>query len=592
MRRERSKIDLQGFKKVFPKLLALAREEWRGLGVGMIALALASGLNLFFPSIIRSFLKGELGLTLEKDLFLATCFLISLFALQAVCFYVRHLAFTSAGMRIVYKLRERLFGAILKREVEFFDNSQSADLLSRLTADCQLVQSAASVNVSVFLRYTIQVLGGLVLMALISLKLTLVIAVSVPCLVLATRFWGGKLQAASREMQTELGRAGVIAGERFSGIRIVKIFSNPDQEILRYRQMLTRALEVALRRTKIAAEFSSSMVFVIYSTIAGVFYYGATLVISKELQIGDLAAFLLYCAIVSASFGFLVGVIDEIFLAVGGASRVFEIIESSPKGDYGDKGADQFSNVAAQVEFQDVIFRYNSSTSEVEQPLALDKVSFVIPKGTTVAVVGPSGSGKTTLMSLVARFYQPLSGQILYSGLPTNEIAQGAIEDELSIVTQAPILFSTSIKENIRYARPTASDGEVEAAALKANLAELIKKLPEGLDSEVGDQGLKLSGGERQRVSIARAILKDPKLLLLDEATSALDSYNEHLVQEALDELMKGRTTLVVAHRLSTIQHATQILVMQNGKIMERGSHEQLMSQSGLYANLVRYQLL
>ena len=538
MRKERSKIDIQGFKRVFPKLLSLAQEEWRGLAIGMVALALASGLNLVFPAIIRSFLKGELGLTLERDLLFGTCILILLFGIQAICFYVRHLTFTSAGMRVVYRLRERLFGAILRREVEFFDNNQSADLLSRLTADCQLVQGAVSVNISVFIRYAIQVLGGLVLMALISLKLTLVIAISVPCLVLATRFWGGKLQAASREMQAALGRSGVLAGERFSGIRIVKIFSNPTQEVYRYRQMLEKALDAALRRTKIAAEFSSSMVFVIYSTIAVVFYYGATLVISKELQVGDLAAFLLYCAIVSASFGFLVGVIDEIFLAVGGASRVFELIESTPKGSFAQKGAESFSDAAPQVEFRDVTFRYVSLASEIEQPLAVEEISFIIPKGTTVAVVGPSGSGKTTLLSLVARFYEPNAGEIFYSGVAIREIRQEAIEDEVSIVTQTPILFSTSIRENIRYARPGASDSEVEGAAQKANLSELIKKLPQGLDSEVGEQGLKLSGGERQRVSIARAILKNPKLLLLDEATSALDSYNEHLVQEALDLLM------------------------------------------------------
>jgi len=592
MRRERSKIDIHGFKRVFPKLLSLAREEWRGLSIGMVALALASGLNLVFPAIIRSFLKGELGLTLERDLLLGTSILILLFGVQAVCFYVRHLTFSSAGMRVVYRLRERLFEAILKREVEFFDNNQSADLLSRLTADCQLVQSAVSVNISVFIRYAIQVLGGLVLMALISIKLTLVIAISVPCLVLATRFWGGKLQAASKQMQEELGRSGVLAAERFSGIRVVKIFSNPAQEVRSYRELLERALGVALRRTRIAAEFSSSMVFVIYSTIALVFYYGATMVLDKELEVGDLAAFLLYCAIVSASFGFLVGVIDEIFLAVGGASRVFELIESPPKTSVGKKEKEQFRDDSPQVEFKDVSFRYVSSSSEYEQPLALEKVNFAISKGTTVAVVGPSGSGKTTLLSLVARFYEPNEGEIFYCGVATQEICRGAIEEELSIVTQAPILFSTSIKENIRYARPTASDEEILSAAVKANLSELIKKLPQGLDSQVGEQGLKLSGGERQRVSIARAILKNPKLLLLDEATSALDSYNEHLVQEALDQLMEGRTTLVVAHRLSTIQHATQILVMQNGKIMEKGSHEQLMSQAGLYANLVRYQLL
>jgi ABC-type multidrug transport system fused ATPase/permease subunit len=591
-RKERGKIDLQGFKQVFPKLISLAKEEWRGLTVGLIALSAASGLNLLFPAVIRSFLKGELGLSLENDLLLGTGILIALFAVQSICFYVRHLAFTSAGMRIVYRLRERLFAAILEKEVTFFDNNQSADLLSRLTSDCQLVQAAVSVNISVFLRYAIQVIGGLILMALISLKLTLLIAISVPCLVLATRFWGGKLQSASREMQDALGKSGVVAGERFSGIRIVKIFSDPIQETAIYRSLLNRAEDAALRRTKIAAEFSSSMVFVIYSAITLVFYVGAKLVFKNELQIGDLAAFLLYCAIVSASFGFLVGVIDELFLAVGGASRVFELIQRASPADIRTPFTVSYSEEAPLVEFKQVTFRYKGSALAAENPVAVENISLSIPKGKTVAVVGPSGSGKSTLLSLVARFYEPDQGEILYCGASTNQIPVGLVEKDLSIVTQNPILFSTTIKENIRYALPSASDNEIEEAAVKANLSELLTKLPEGLNSEVGEQGIKLSGGERQRVSIARAILKNPKLLLLDEATSALDSYNEHLVQEALDKLMSGRTTLVVAHRLSTIHNADQILVMQNGKIMERGSHDQLMADKGLYANLVQYQLL
>ena len=573
--------------------MSLAKEEWRSLLVGLFALSAASGLNLLFPAIIRKFLKGELGLTLEQDLGEATTILVGLFALQAFCFYVRHLAFTNAGMRVVYRLRERLFAAILKKEVAFFDNTQSADLLSRLTSDCQLVQNAVSIKISVFLRYTLQVLGGLILMTTISVRLTALIAIAVPCLVVATRYWGGRLQRASRRMQEALGESGVVAGERFSGIRIVRIFSSLGREVSLYNQLLSKALSAALERTQIAAQFSSTMVFVIYSTIAGVFYYGAVLVLQHQLDIGDLAAFLLYCAIVSASFGFVVGVIDEIFLAVGGASRVFELLDqNSERADVVSPQLIVFNEEASHLEFRGVNFSYSQTGGIDYLPPALSDISFEVPVGSTYAVVGPSGSGKSTLLSLVAGYYPQTGGEIFFRGISATGLPPGTIESETSIVTQNPVLFSTTIRENIRYARPDASEAEVLEAAEKANLSELLAKLPNGLDAQVGEQGVKLSGGERQRVSIARAILKNPRLLLLDEATSALDSYNEHLVQEALQELMKGRTTLVIAHRLSTIQHADSIMVMQSGRIVERGDHDGLMKLGGLYANLVRYQLL
>ncbi len=585
---ERAKIDPAMFKRVAPQLLRLAKEEWRTLAFGFVALAAAAGINLVFPALIRSFLKGDLGLSIREGLPAATAILITLLGLQAACFYLRHIAFGSAGLRIVFRLRERLFASLLRQEIRFYDDQRSADLITRLTSDCQLVQSAVSVNISVFLRYMIQVTGGLCLMAFISLKLTALIAVGIPLIVLGIRRWGGQLGAASREMQDALSRASVVAAERFAGIRIVRVFSRPADEVRVYASALDGALQAGLRRTRIAALFSSVMVFIIYSCIVLVFFAGATLVMRNELDIGDLAAFLLYCALVSASFGFLAGVIDEFLLAVGGASRVFELLERDPVVTVGPKGSETFQLSAPHIEFHNVGFSYGGDAPK----RALDQVSLSVGRGTTVAIVGPSGAGKTSLLSLITRFYEPTDGEILYAGVPIRELREGALEAEISLVTQDPYIFSGSLAENIRYGRPDASDEDVLRTAETANLAELLQTLPRGLNTELGERGVKLSGGERQRVSIARAILKDPKLLLLDEPTSSLDSHNEHLVQQALQRLMEGRTTLIIAHRLSTVQHASVIFVLKAGRIVEQGSHQSLMEQNGLYASLVRYQLL
>lgn len=585
---ERAKIDVSTFRVVAPKLLSLAREEWRTLSIGMAALAAGSGINLLFPALVRKFLKGEFGLSIENNLSFATAILILLFAIQSLCFYVRTKTFLTAGLRVVYRLRQRLFANLLKQEIRFYDNASSAELLTRLSSDCQLVQNAVSMNISVFLRYAVQVVGGLILMALISLRLTLLIVLGVPLLVLGIRFWGSKLQIAARKVQDALGRASVVAGERLAGIRIVKVFSQTERESEVYSDSLKAAFEAGVVRADVASEFSSVMTFILHSSIALVFFQGVSLVLDKRLDIGDLTAFLLYCAIVSASFGFLVGVVDEFLSAVGGAARVFELLERVPEQKVGTKGAETLNLEAPHLSFEGVSFSYGEG---VLRPV-LNEISFSVNRGQTIAIVGPSGSGKTTLLSLISKFYEPKAGSIKYFGTLLSELKDGVVEGELSVVTQEPILFSSSLAENIRYGRNDATDDEIRAAAEMANLGELLQTLPNGLLTEIGERGTRLSGGERQRVSIARAVLKNPRLLLLDEPTSSLDSHNEHLVQQALQRLMEGRTTIIVAHRLSTVQHADLIIVLQSGRIVESGNHRALMEQSGLYASLVRYQLL
>jgi ATP-binding cassette subfamily B protein len=583
--KQRTTVSFEVVKKVLPKLLLLVVEQRRHLLVGLFALAVGSAVNLLFPALVRLFLNGSLGLSLEQNMVEAALILLALFAIQSFCFYIRHLTFLTAGQCAVAGLRKRLFSQLLSREIAFFDRTKSADLVTRLTSDCQLVQNAVSINISVLLRYSIQVIGGIVLMGLISARLTLIIGLVVPAIVLGIRMWGGSLQRASRKMQDALARMGVVAAERFSGIRIVRVFSTPQREELTFGEVVDEALNSGLQRAKVAARFSSVMVFIVHSTIALIFFVGARMVVTAEMSVGDLAAFLLYCAIVSASFGFLVGVIDDLLSAIGGASRVFELLEGVDPRERSDSSG--FSSDAPLIAFHKVSFSYAG-----EGEANLSEVSFEVAEGETVAVVGPSGSGKTTLLSLICGFYLPISGQVRYRGLQTSSIPFGELEAELSLVTQDPLLFSTSIQENVLYSRPEATVDEVKDALRAANLWEFVESLPEGLNTEIGERGIRLSGGERQRLSIARAVLKNPRLLILDEPTSSLDSHNEKLVQEALGRVMENRTTIIVAHRLSTVQHADRILVLQGGRIIESGKHSTLLDHNGLYASLVRHQLL
>lgn len=577
-----------GMSTVGMRVLGLCRGHTATLLVGFVALALGAGINLLFPYLIRKLLNEELGLELSRDLLSVTLLLVALFGLQALVFYVRHYAFQSVGYRVVSELRTLLYRSIMRQDVEFFDRSRVGDLLSRLSADCQLVQRAVTMNVSVALRYALQVLGGFVLMLVISVRLTLLIMVLLPVITVGAMFWGKRLRVLSRRMQEELSEANVVAEESVGAVRTVRVFAGERYEVGRYDAAVTRSLDAGLERTKVAAMFSSVMVFILHSTIAIVVAYGATLVLRADLSIGDLTSFLFYCVIVAVSFGFLINVWDEFLQAVGAAERIFEIVDSEPKIVAPETPVALPSDGPVSVRFEQVTFAY---PTRPELPVLMD-LSFEIPAGKTLALVGPSGSGKSTIAALLPRFYDPQLGKIRFSGIDVRSLALDELRSRISFVAQQPQVFSVSIEENIRYGRLDATSAEIEEAARAANIHSFIETLPERYATKVGDRGVQLSGGERQRVAIARALLKDPDVLVLDEATSALDSENEHLVQQALQNLMRGRTTLVIAHRLATVQHADIVLVIRDGKIAQSGTHQSLLNEPGLYQTLVQHQLL
>jgi len=571
-----------------PRLLQLTKPHRALLALGLVALILGSGINLLFPFLIREALNGSHGLDISRDLALLTTVLIVLFVIQSVVFYLRHYAFVVVGYRMVQDLRSQLFKAIINQDIAFFDRSRVGDLLSRLASDTQLIQRALTINISVALRYLLQVVGGTILMAIISPRLTLAIILVIPSIIVASSYWGKRLRLLSKKLQSELGEASVVAEEAMSAVRSVRVFAGGNYEAARYDAHLNQALKTGEIRTKFAAFFTSFMVFLIHSSIAFVVWYGGNMVLQKQLTVGDLSGFLLYCVIVAVSIGFLANVWDEFMQAIGASERVFEILDSEATVSSPENPSPINTNAGVSLHFENVSFSYPSrSTVPV-----LNNISFELKPGQTLALVGPSGAGKSTVAALIPRFYDPNSGQIRFCGIPLKELDLDQLRSKISTVSQSTEIFSVSIGENIKYGRTNATQAEIQQAATAANLDDFISGLPSGYDTLVGDKGIQLSGGQKQRLAIARALLKKPEFLILDEATSSLDSENEKLIQEALARLTKGRTTLVIAHRLSTVQHADQVLVLKSGSIIQRGTHQTLLNESGLYQTLVEHQLL
>ncbi len=584
----------KALSRVAPRVIAYAKPYAGMITVGLIGLALGSGINLLFPYLFKKILNNELGISLHENLPWMTAAIIALFALQAFVFYVRHYAFALVGYRIVGDLRQQLFAATLGQDTEFFDRHRTGDLLSRLASDTELVQRSVTMNISAGLRYGLQVVGGIVLMLFISVRLTFVIIFLVPLLVFISVFWARKLRSLSKEVQEHIGQASIVAEEAISSARTVKIFSAEENERRRYSTHVQRAVAAGKERTNIAALFSSSMVFFMHSSIALTFWYGIELVYANTLSVGDLTAFLMYCVIVAASFGFLANVWDEFLQAVGAADRIFEVLDSHPQIVSPQPAAQQNGNGAlpnfysASLSFRNVSFSYPSRPEQT----VLDDVTFEIAEGESVALVGPSGSGKSTIAALILRLYDPFTGIISYGGKPIKQLTLEALRRDISVVTQDPQVFSVSIRENILVGKPDATEQEFEEVCRRAHVTDFVSKFPEKFHTLVGNRGTQLSGGERQRLTIARALIKNPRFLILDEATSSLDAENEHLIQKALEELQLGRTTLVIAHRLSTVRNADRVLVLRAGKLVQTGKHESLMNEPGLYRSLVEHQLL
>ena len=580
------KLNLSAAKQI----VGLVRPYRTAFVGGLAALIVGSAINLAFPAILRYALNSDSLPKILSHPLLACGGLAALFAIQGISFYFRSLVFASIGQRAVADLRARLFNSLLMRPVEFFDLNRSGDLVSRLTADTVQIQDAVSIKLSVLIRYGLQVIVGIGLMLMLSPRMTVSLVIGLPVLVGISMVLGKRLKAVSKAQQKSLGIITTIADEVFSGTRLIKAFSRERSEALRFQSANQSALDLGIQRAGIASFFASFVNFLMNVFLVLVIFYGLTLVQASDLSVGDLTAFLMYAAIVAVSFAFLIGAYTEFVQAVGGSERVFELLQSSndPSKVLQALPPPNLPPLSdpVRVEFNNVAFSY---PSRPDTPV-LRGVSFTLEPGSFTALVGPSGAGKSSIVHLLLGFYPPQSGEILVDGDILSAATIDSVRAKLSYVPQDALLFGISLAENLRFGNPEATTPELEALCQELALGDLIRGLPEGLNTLPGDRAIQLSGGQKQRLALARALTRNPGLLMLDEATSSLDGETEQVIQKFLATRVKGKTMLVVAHRLSTVQHADQILVLDKGVIVQRGTHEVLSAAPGLYRSLVERQ--
>lgn len=568
------------------KILSLAKPEFKTLMVAGFFLAVASACQLAFPQVIRNMVDASLQAKDLARIDQISMLILLVFIVQAIASTIRYYLFTMAGERIVQQLRRNLYSAILRQEIAFFDFNKTGELISRISSDTTILQNAVSVNVSMGLRNLAAAIGGLVLMVYTSPKLALSMLIVIPPVILGAAIFGKKIRTFSRRAQDNLAEASVVAEETISGIRTVRSFAQEQFEQGRYNHSLNVSLLSVKDKVKQISIFIMLASLIGYAAISAVIWYGGRQVISSELSIGDLTQFLIYLMIVAFSVGSLGGLWGDFMSAVGAGKRIFEIMERKTAMDL--QVGIRPETLSGAVEFKNVNFSY-PARPELH---VLENFNLQLKSNQVVALVGPSGSGKTTVAALLTRLYDVDSGDIWFDQHSIKTIEPNWLRNQIGLVSQEPILISSTIEENIKYGNSTASHEDVIRAAKQANAHDFVMSFTEQYKTLVGERGIQLSGGQKQRIAIARAILKNPKILILDEATSALDTESESLVQDALNKLMKDRTTLVIAHRLSTVQNSNLICVLEKGKIVESGQHHDLLNnQNGMYRKLVEGQL-
>ena len=551
---------------------------------GLVFLLFSSLTLLSFPYVAGKLIDTAQGsVWIFSDINHIALLLLGILAIQSVFSFFRVWLFALVSEKAMRDIRLAVYGRLVRLPIPFFDKRRTGELLSRITSDVSLLQDTFSTTLAELFRQLVTLVAGVAFLLFNTPKLTVFMLATFPLLVLIALVFGKFIRRLSKKTQDELAAANVIVEETLQSISTVKSFVGEAYEVNRYGKGLEKVVRVALAAAKYRGAFISFIIFALFGGIVGVMWYGASLVASGEMSVGELVSFVLYTTFIGGSIAGLGDIYSQLQKAIGSSERVVELLAEEEEVGSGA----QMAAIKGTIEFDGVGFHYPTRT-EVE---VLKGVTFKIQSGEKVALVGPSGAGKSTIIHLLLRFYEVATGHIRIDGEPITHWNLASLRNKIGIVPQEVLLFGGSIRENIGYAKPTATEEEIILAAKKANAWQFISQFPEGLDTLVGERGIKLSGGQRQRVAIARAILKDPAILILDEATSSLDAESEALVQEALNELMKGRTTLIIAHRLATIRKVDRIYVLTEGKIVEQGSHQELVQDaSGIYANLVRLQ--
>ena len=570
-------------------LLALApyvaRYRWRA-ALAFVSLTIAAITTLVVPIAVRRMI--DFGFSPEGIAMINSYFsvMIAVVAVLAGASASRFYLVMTIGERIVTDLRRDVFAHLISLSPAFFDTARSGELVSRLTADTTQIKSAVGASVSVALRNVMLFIGATTMMVITSPKLSGFVLLAIPVMVIPLVAFGRWVRRLSRGAQDTLAEATSYASELLGAIRTVQAFTSEQLANARFAGGVEQAYEAARSSTRARAVLTFIIIFIVFASVVAILWVGSHDVLTGSISPGRLSQFVLYAAFAATGLGQLSEVWGEVSAASGAAERLFEILRVKSQISVAAAPIALPSPARGDVGFNGVSFAYPARPDV----LAIDGVSLSVRAGEKVAIVGPSGAGKSTLFHLLLRFYDPASGTIALDGVPIRSADPRQVRSRIALVPQDPVVFAASARENIRFGRPDATDAEVERAADLAHATEFLRRLPGGFEAQLGERGVTLSGGQRQRIAIARAILRDAPLLLLDEATSALDAESETLVQTALEELMRHRTTLVIAHRLATVLSCDRIMVMDQGKIVEQGTHAELVAANGLYARLARLQ--
>ena len=569
--------------KNYLRLLAYIKPYKKRLAAAVVCIIMAAGANLYLPWIIKDMIDDVL---MSKDMLMlnliAAGILVVMFT-RGVFYYGQSYLVSYVGQRVIIDVRSMLFRKFQKMPLSYYDRQQTGTVMSYITNDVSAMQSAIVDNLIELVTESSILIGSLAMMIYLDWKLSLLTLMTIPLVGFAMKIFGRKLKRSSTVIQERAAEITSLLQESISAIRVVKSFVRETYEIKRFEEQNWRNFQAAMKNVKLSSLLTPTVEFLAAIAVTFIVWFGGYEVVNEVITAGELVAFLTYAVNLANPVKRLSRVYAAIQRAMAAADRVFAVMDLEEKiTDV--PGAKPLPPIKGQVEFKDITFSYKEG-----QP-ALQHISLKAEPGQMIALVGPSGSGKSTIANLIPRFYDVDSGTISIDGHDIRQVTADSLREQIGLVPQETMLFSTSVMENIRYGRLDATDEEVVEAARAANAEEFIKDLPEGYDTRLGERGLNLSGGQRQRLAIARAILKNPRVLILDEATSALDTESEKIVQDALDKLMVGRTSFVIAHRLSTIFNADQIFVVENGHLREHGTHEELLAAGGLYSNLYNIQ--
>ena len=572
------------------ELVPRVRPHARRLAIAFVCLLASAAIALAFPQVVRHLLDAAFIHGNSSLLNRIALGLLALFAVQGLLNFVQVYLLTATAERVIAKLREDLFAHLVHLSPGFFTERRTGELTSRLSNDTTVLQAVLSYNLSEFARQTLFLIGGIVLLTLTHPRLTTTTLAVVPIVVGAAFVFGRALRRATTGVQDKIAEATGTADEAFAQIRTVQSFNGESEEVRRYGSHLSSVVAAAIRRARIRATFFGVLTFCGFGGVVAVLWQGGRLVLEGALTAGALVSFLLYALYVAGAVGSLASLFGAYQEAVGAATRVFDLLSTKPLVADPPAPATLPSPRRGEISFEDVSFRYGEALPQV-----LHDVTLRIAPGEVVALVGPSGAGKTTIASLLPRFWDVTGGRVTFDGVDVRDLKLADLRRAIGIVPQEPTLFSGTVRENIAYAgigtdgsRP--SEGAIRAAAGAAHAEEFISRLPHGYDTPVGERGMKLSGGQRQRLAIARVFLKNPALVLLDEATSSLDNESERLIEEAMGDLLRARSTLIIAHRLGTVLRADRIVVIDGGQIVEEGRHDDLVRADGVYARLYRGQ--